>query len=82
MARRLEDVCVCRATIDFPSYSSSPVKHRWEDFVELLSEPSQSLATLVTNSLTHCCLVDLVDDTLACEDANSKLVEAVTVAEC
>ena len=35
MARRLEDVCVCRATIDFPSYSSSPVKHRWEDFVEV-----------------------------------------------
>ena len=26
------------------------------------------------------CLVDLIDVTLACEDANSKLVEVVTVA--
>ena len=32
------------------------------------------------NSLTNCCLVDLIDVTLACEDANSKLVELVTVA--
>ena len=39
--------------------------------------------TLVTNSLTHSlthsCLVNLIDVTLACEDANSKLVEVVTV---
>ena len=34
---------------------------------------------LVTNSLTHSCLVNLIDVTLACEDANSKLVEVVTV---
>ena len=27
------------------------------------------------------CLVDLIDVTLACEDANSKLVEVVTVAD-
>ena len=40
----------------------------------------QSLAMLVTNSLTHSCLVNLIDVTLACEDANSKLVEVVTVA--
>ena len=32
------------------------------------------------NSLTNCCLVDLIDVTLVCEDANSKLVEVVTVA--
>ena len=32
------------------------------------------------NSLTHCCLVNLIDVTLACEDGNSKLVEDVTVA--
>ena len=32
------------------------------------------------NSLTHCCLVNLIDVTLACEDANSKLVEVVTIA--
>ena len=33
------------------------------------------------NSLTHCRLVNLIDVTLACEDANSKLVEVVTVAD-
>ena len=33
----------------------------------------------LTNSLTHSCLVNLIDVTLACEDANSKLVEVVTV---
>ena len=39
---------------------------------------------LVSNSLTHSlpnsCLVNLIDVTLACEDANSKL-EVVTVAD-
>ena len=39
---------------------------------------------LVTNSLTDLltdsCLVNLIYVTLACEDANSKLVEVVTVA--
>ena len=44
----------------------------------------RSLATLVnyslTNTLTHSRLVDLIDVTLACKDANSKLVEFVTVA--
>ena len=43
------------------------------------------MATLVTNSLTnsltHSCLVNLIDVTLACEDANSKLVDVVTVAD-
>ena len=42
------------------------------------------MATLVTNSLTnsltHSCLVNLIDVTLMREDANSKLVEVVTVA--
>ena len=36
---------------------------------------------LVTNSLTDCRLVNLIDVTLACEDGNSKLVEVVTVVE-
>ena len=40
---------------------------------------------LVTNSLTHsltdCRFVNLIYVTLACEDANSKLVEVVTVAD-
>ena len=35
----------------------------------------------LTDSLTHCRLVNLIDVTLACEDDNSKLVEAVTVVE-
>ena len=34
----------------------------------------------LTHSLTNSCLVNLIDVTLACEDANSKLVEVVTVA--
>ena len=41
----------------------------------------RSFATLVTNSLITCHLVDLIDVTLACEDANSKLVEVVAVAD-
>ena len=45
----------------------------------------RSLAMLVThplpNSLTHSCLVDLIDVTLECEHANSKLVEVVTVVD-
>ena len=35
----------------------------------------------VTHSLPNSCLVNLIDVTLACEDANSKLVEVVTVAD-
>ena len=41
--------------------------------------------TLVSNSLTdsitHSCLLNLIDVTLACEDTYSKLVEVVTVAD-
>ena len=44
----------------------------------------RSLSMLVThslpNSLTNCCLVNVIDVTLACEDANPKLVEVVNVA--
>ena len=32
-------------------------------------------------SVTDSCLVNLIDVTLACEDANSKLVDDVTVAD-
>ena len=35
----------------------------------------------LTNSLTHSCLVNLIDATLASKDANSKLVEVVPVAD-
>ena len=37
--------------------------------------------SLVSNSLTNSCLVNLIDVTLRCEDANSNLVEVVTVAD-
>ena len=33
------------------------------------------------NSLTHSCLVNLIDVTLACEDGNSKLLDVVTFAD-
>ena len=35
----------------------------------------------LTDSLTNCCLVILIDVGQACEDANSKLVEVVTVVD-
>ena len=38
------------------------------------------MPTLVTYSLTHCRLIDLIDMILACEDANSKLADIITVA--
>ena len=41
----------------------------------------RSLAMLVSESLSHCCLVNLINVTLACEDAYSKLVEVVTAAD-
>ena len=49
-----------------------------------LSDPSPIIGNAchsLTHSLTDCCLVNLIDVTLACEDANSKLVEVVTVAD-
>ena len=35
----------------------------------------------LTDSLTHCHLVNLIDVSLACEDGNSKLVEIVSVVD-
>ena len=35
----------------------------------------------LTDSLTNCRLVNLIDVTLACEDGNSKFVEVVTVVD-
>ena len=40
-----------------------------------------SLNHSLTDSLTNCRLVNLIDVTLACEDTNSKLVDIVTVAD-
>ena len=42
---------------------------------------TDSLPNWLTHSLTHSCLVNLIDVTLVCEDDNSKLVEVVTVAD-
>ena len=39
------------------------------------------MGMLVSNSLPNSCLVNLIDVTLACEDANLKHVEVVTVAD-
>ena len=44
-------------------------------------ESDHWLPLSLTHSLTLWRLVDLIDLTLACEDANSKLVEVVTVAD-
>ena len=49
-----------------------------------LSDPSPIIGNAcqwLTPSLTNSCLVNLIDLTLACEDANSKLVEVVTIAD-
>ena len=53
-----------------------------------LSDPSpiivysyHLLTDSLTHSLTNSCLVNLIDVTLACVDAYSKLVEVVTVAD-
>ena len=40
-----------------------------------------SVTHSLTHSLTDSCLVNLIDVTLACEDAFSKLVEVVIVAD-
>ena len=67
----------------------------YEQSLAFLSDPSpiigyacHSLAHLLTDSLTDsclvdlmCCLVNLLDVTLTCEDAHSKLVEVVIVAD-
>ena len=42
---------------------------------------TNSLTDSLTDSLTNCRLANFIDVTLACEDANSKLVDVVTVAD-
>ena len=46
----------------------------------IIGNACHSLTHSLTDSLTDSCLVNLIDVTLACEDANSKLVEVVNVA--
>ena len=52
--------------------------------ISFLSDPSPIIGYAchsLTHSLTNSCLVDLIDVTHGCEDANSKLVELITVAD-
>ena len=39
------------------------------------------METIVSNSLTESCLVNLIDVSLVCEDAYSKVVAVVTIAD-
>ena len=61
----------CKFPICIPSEIIGPESNHWLCL---------SLTHSLTDSLTNCCLVNLIDVTLACEDANSKLVEVVNVA--
>ena len=65
---------------------------RWDFFLKKLNNfladlspiigiPCHSLTDWLTDWLNFSCLVDLIYVTLACEDANSKLVEVVTIAD-
>ena len=59
-------------------------KHQCLDMIKVettffLSDPSPIIGN-ACHSLTNSCLVNLIDVALACKDANSKLVEVVTVA--
>ena len=55
--------------------------HMWHFICIFIGPESDHWQCLsLTHSLTHSCLVNLIDVALACEDANSKLVEVVTVA--
>ena len=49
-------------------------------FLLFLSDP-YPIITYPCHLLPSCCLVDLIDVTLACEVANQKLVDVVTVAD-
>ena len=60
-------------------------RNAWRDIFFIGPESDHwqclSLYDSLTHSLTHSCLVNLIDVTLACEDAYSKLLEVVTVAD-
>ena len=64
-------VCTCCIILSPATLFIGPESDHWECL---------SLPDSLTDSLTDCCLVNLIDVALACEDANSKLVEVVTVA--
>ena len=83
--------CKCKWELSVPSLTEAPrslLPYNGKGFIFYRTRV-RSLAMLVTNrltdwlthSLTHSCLVNLIDVTLACEDAYSKPVEVVTVAD-
>ena len=47
----------------------------------IIGNACHSLTHSLTHSLPNSCLVNLIDVTLACQDAYSKLVDVVTVAD-
>ena len=62
----------------FPlSLSEGQIHCQWSDPSPITGNACHSL----TNWLTDSCLVDFIDVTLACEDANSKIVDVVTIAD-
>ena len=66
------------------SFPLSGCKNNIFSHISFLSDPSPIIdweCLSLTHSLTHSCLVNLIDVTLACKNANSKLVEVVTVAD-
>ena len=76
----------------FPAYDKLPYEKRIPGkescqkngiFIGPESDHWQCLSVThsLTDSLTDSCLVNLIDVTLACEDAHSKLVEVATVAD-
>ena len=58
------------------------LNHNWR-FCRVFIEPESDHWQCLSqhDSLTNCHLVNLIDVTLAYEDANSKLVEVVTIAD-
>ena len=65
--------------------NATPVEERgfFRSFILFIGPESDHWLTLsVKTHCTDCCFVDLIDVTLACcEDANSKLVDVVTVSD-
>ena len=78
-------LCLLQKRSDLPIVISSLIISRAKSSPDFYRTRIRSLFILVTNSLTdwltHSCLVNLLDVTLACEDTNSKLVDVVTVAD-
>ena len=77
----------CKQSNQWKQFMGRSCLHIWVSYSTLFIGPESdhwlclSLTHWLTDSLTHCRLVDLIDVTLLCEDAYSKLVEVVTVAD-